>query len=130
MRFRNSGCGFYQIEEWEILCEVRDGIVKHGPAGALLRFLRELLGTTGVFVDHDPQVSCFWLPFHRVCIYGASTGHIEGAQCRLSEVMLERASQIGEPLRIIEVEPLEEPVPEKEIPIEEPEPVDPVKEPA
>ena len=39
-------------------------------------------------------------------------------------------SQIGEPLRIIEVEPLEEPVPEKEVPLEEPEPADPVEEPA
>ena len=37
-------------------------------------------------------------------------------------------SQIGEPLRIIEVEPLEEPVPEKEVPFEQP--ADPVKEPA
>ena len=36
-------------------------------------------------------------------------------------------SQIGEPLRIIEVEPLEEPVPEK-VPFEQP--ADPVKEPA
>ena len=35
-------------------------------------------------------------------------------------------SQIGEPIRIIEVEPLEEPVPEKEVPI----PVEPVEEPA
>ena len=39
-----------------------------------------------------------------------------------------RMSQIGEPLRIIEVEPLEEPVPEKEVPFEQP--ADPVKEPA
>jgi hypothetical protein len=37
-------------------------------------------------------------------------------------------SQIGEPLRVIEVEPLEEPVPEKEVPFEQP--ADPVKEPA
>ena len=37
-------------------------------------------------------------------------------------------SQIGEPLRVIEVEPLEEPVPEKEVPFEQP--VGPVKEPA
>ena len=37
-------------------------------------------------------------------------------------------SEIGEPLRIIEVEPLEEPVPGKEVPLEQP--VDPVKEPA
>jgi len=37
-------------------------------------------------------------------------------------------SQIGEPLRIIEVEPREEPVPEKELPFEQP--ADPVKEPA
>ena len=36
-------------------------------------------------------------------------------------------SQIGEPLRIIEVEPREEPVPEKEVPFEQP--ADPVKEP-
>ena len=40
-------------------------------------------------------------------------------------------SQIGEPVKIIEVEPLEEPVPEKEVPLEQPvEPVEPVKEPA
>ena len=37
-------------------------------------------------------------------------------------------TQIGEPLRIIEDEPLEEPVPEKEVPIEQP--ADPVEEPA
>ena len=37
-------------------------------------------------------------------------------------------SQIGEPLRIIEVEPLEEPVIEKEVPFEQP--AYPVKEPA
>ena len=37
-------------------------------------------------------------------------------------------SQIDEPLRIIEVEPLKEPVPEKEVPFEQP--ADPVKEPA
>jgi hypothetical protein len=37
-------------------------------------------------------------------------------------------SEIGEPLRIIEVKPLEEPVPEKEVPFEQP--ADPVKEPA
>ena len=37
-------------------------------------------------------------------------------------------SQIGEPVRIIEVEPLEEPVPEKEVPFEQP--AGPVKEPA
>ncbi len=40
----------------------------------------------------------------------------------------ENMSQIGEPLRIIEVEPLEEPVPEKEVPFEQP--TDPVEEPA
>jgi hypothetical protein len=44
-------------------------------------------------------------------------------------------SQIGEPRRIIEVEPLVEPVPEKELPVPEKEvpfeqPADPVKEPA
>jgi hypothetical protein len=58
-------------------------------------------------------------------------------QWRFSEVMLGlahikmkeyRMSQIGEPLRIIEVEPLEEPVPQKEVPFEQP--ADPVKEPA
>ena len=43
-------------------------------------------------------------------------------------------SQIGEPRRIIEVEPLEEPVPEKEVPFDQPanpvkQPADPVKEP-
>ena len=62
---------------------------------------------------------------------------IQDSQCRFSEVMLGLAhitmkgysmSQIGEPLRIIEVEPLEEPVPEKEVPFEQP--ADPVKEPA
>ena len=37
-------------------------------------------------------------------------------------------SQLGEPLRIIEVKPLEEPVPEKEAPFEQP--ADPVQEPA
>ena len=37
-------------------------------------------------------------------------------------------SQIGEPLRIIEVEPRQEPVPEKEVPFEQP--ADPVEEPA
>ena len=37
-------------------------------------------------------------------------------------------SQIGEPLRIIEVETREEPVPEKEGPFEQP--ADPVEEPA
>ena len=37
-------------------------------------------------------------------------------------------ANIGEPLRIIEVEQREEPVPEKEVPFEQP--VDPVKEPA
>ena len=37
-------------------------------------------------------------------------------------------SQIGEPLRIIEVEPLEEPLPQKEVPFERP--AIPVKEPA
>jgi len=36
-------------------------------------------------------------------------------------------ANIGEPLRIIEVEPREEPVPEKEVPFEQP--ADPVKEP-
>ena len=41
---------------------------------------------------------------------------------------VQHMSQIGEPLRIIEVEPLEEPVPEKEVPFEQP--ADPVKEPA
>jgi hypothetical protein len=43
-------------------------------------------------------------------------------------------SQIGEPLRIIEVEPIEEPVPEKDEPVPEKvpfeQPGDPVKEPA
>jgi hypothetical protein len=41
-------------------------------------------------------------------------------------------SQIGEPLRIIEVEPREEPVPERDVPFEQPaDPVAvPVKEPA
>jgi hypothetical protein len=37
-------------------------------------------------------------------------------------------SQLGEPLRVIEVEPLQEPVPEKEVPSEQP--ADPVQEPA
>ena len=37
-------------------------------------------------------------------------------------------SEIGEPVKVIEVEPLEEPVPEKEVPLEQP--VEPVKEPA
>ena len=37
-------------------------------------------------------------------------------------------ANIGEPLRIIEVEPREEPLPEKEVPFEQP--ADPVKEPA
>ena len=56
---------------------------------------------------------------------------------RLSEVMLGLAhlgterrkpmSQIGEPVRVIEVEPLEEPVPEKEVPLEQP--FEPVKDP-
>ena len=62
---------------------------------------------------------------------------IQDSQCRFSEVMPGLAriikkgvimSQIGEPLRIIEVEPREEPVPEKEVPFEQP--ADPVKEPA
>ena len=47
----------------------------------------------------------------------------------LAHLVTERSmpmSQIGEPIRIIEVEPLVEPVPEKEVPI----PVEPVKEPA
>ena len=37
-------------------------------------------------------------------------------------------SQIGEPVKVIEVEPLREPVPEKEVPSEQP--FEPVKEPA
>ena len=53
-------------------------------------------------------------------------GHARaGAYHRRKEYSM---SQIGEPLRIIEVEPLEEPVPEKEVPFEQP--ADPVKEPA